>query len=125
MQEIRSKNSGFHIVGISPHEALAEAVIPGEDFASVSMTRYEDPDFLACFNDVMKCTTVREKAVCLSEYLSVYPENTEIVDRAALQALPLLGIDAARRLLAELQAISPERNWTSCISYMYDNVRAG
>ena len=123
LQEIKRKDSGYHIVGI-PRQAVASAVavVPGEFFADVSMTIYQDPDFVACFGDLMQCTTVREKAVCLGEYLKVYPDNTDIVDRAALEALPLLGVQTAKQFLKELSSVAPDRNWAECMSYMRDSL---
>lgn len=99
-----------------------EAAIPGEHFAEVSMTAYEDPDFLVCFSDLMGCRSVHDKAVRLSEYLSVYEGSTDIVDRAALEALPSLGLEAAKQLLRELQTIAPDRNWAECMSYMRETL---
>ncbi|MFV0485067.1 MAG: hypothetical protein ACK5MU_02450 [Candidatus Saccharimonadales bacterium] len=135
-QELRRSCFGFQIIDdIEAKEAAQaaefakfpkgikiEAVIPGEYFTDVSRTIYEDPDFIGCFDDLMERTTIREKAICLSEYLAIYSRNTDIVDMAALEALPQLGLEAARQFLSELQDVAPQRNWAECIAYVRETL---
>lgn len=93
---------------------------PGEDFSAVSMTIYEEPAFVACLSRLMRCRTIRQKAVCLGKFLEDNPSQADAVDNAALEALAKLDPAKGKRFLYELQNAAPDRSWVKCMSYVHE-----
>lgn len=97
-----------------------EDLVPEEDFSTVSMTIYEEPAFVACLSKLMRCRTIRQKAVCLGEFLENNPSKADAVDNAALEALAKLDPAKGKQFLHELQTAAPDRNWAKCMSYVHE-----